>query len=61
MEELTKCSIRLNKSDLDVIRQHYQDIGYNKLLRHLIHRIADKIREGRADALSEIEREIDDE
>ena len=59
MPELVKCSIRLNKADLEVIQQHYQDIGYNKILRHLCSKLAQGIRQNRTHALREVENSLE--
>jgi len=56
---LKKCSVRINSDDLQVIQEHYRDIGYNNIIRHLCHRLAESIRRNRANALQNLEREID--
>ena len=58
--ELKKYSVRLYEEDVDEINSHFYDIGYNKVLRHLAAKLAQRIREGRENALKDIEGEIAD-
>lgn len=56
---LIKVSVRLYEEDMEVIKSHYPDFGYNQILRHLVAKMADRIRQGRQDAISGIDIEED--
>ena len=46
--ELVKRSFRVYRDDLEIIQDHYSAIGYSKLVRHMLRRVANQIREQRA-------------
>lgn len=54
-KKLVKCSVRVYADDLEIVRDHYPDLGYNRLIRHIISKMADRIRQGRQDAVTEME------
>lgn len=52
---LTKYSVRLYEEDMEIIKSHYPDFGYNQILRHMTTKLADRIRQGRDNAISGID------
>lgn len=59
--KLVKCSVRLYDEDIETVRSCYPDLGYNKILRTLFAKLAERIRTGRANAVSELEKELVDD
>ena len=59
MSNLTKYCVRLRPEDVDTIAQHYPDFGYNKIIRHLVAKLAEKIRAERKDAIDKAVKEFD--
>lgn len=54
---LVKCSVRLYEDDLEIIREHYQEFGYNRILRHITSRLAENIRNKREAAITALDLE----
>lgn len=57
---LQKYSLRAYKEDVDVVVAHYRDIGFNKLVRHMITKLADRIREQQQDTIESAINDIGD-
>ena len=55
---LRKYTIRAYEEDMDIVISHYPDFGYNRIVRHMIGKLADRIRSGREDALQSVLKEI---
>lgn len=50
-KNLSKFSIRAYQEDIDTISDYYPDLGYTRVIRHMITKLADKIRAERKDAI----------
>lgn len=55
---LVKRTVRVYQEDLDIINERYPDFGYNRIVRHMLTKLADRIKEQRQDAIDTALRDI---
>lgn len=58
LPETKKMTVRFFVDDLDFLRTHFPGVGYNRVIRSIIHREVLRMRERRSQDINELKREL---